>query len=158
MPKFGKCRFWLLLLVGGLGLLGPFGISRLSAQMNGMPLGSVVRNFVMPQRDAQGDLQANITGDQATIVSYNRTQIINLKVELYDSSGQNVTTTVTSPRCDYWTLERRLSSSDGVLLVRPESRITADAVEWDFKTQIAVLHSNVKVVLPKFTIGGTPSS
>jgi len=157
VPKFLGFRFWLLLLAGGLGF-GLAGVSRLSAQMNGMPLGSVVKNFVMPQRDAQGDLQANITGDQATIVSYNRTQIINLKVELYDSGGQTVTTTVTSPRCDYWTLERRLSSSDGVLVVRPESRITADAIEWDFKTQIAVLHNNVKVVLPKFTIGGTPSS
>jgi len=157
VPKHRRFRLSWALLAVGLGL-GFVGVSRLCAQMSGMPLGSVVKNFVMPQRDAQGDLQANITGDQATIVSYNRTQIVNLKVDLYDSSGQNVTTTVTSPRCDYWTLERRLSGSDGVLIVRPESRITADAIEWDFKTQVAVLHSNVKVVLPKFTIGGTPSS
>jgi len=153
VPKRLRLRLPGVLVLAGLALVSP-----LLAQMSSMPLGSVIRNFVMPQRDAQGDLQSNITGDQATIVSYNRTQILNLKVDLYDSTGQNVTSTITSPRCDYWTLEHRLSSKDGVLVVRPESKISADAVEWDFKTQVAVLHGNVKVVLPKFTVGAPPAS
>lgn len=119
--------------------------------ITGMPLGSVIKGFVMPQRDAAGVLQANITGDQATIVSLNRTQILGLKVELYEND--KVATTITSPRCDYWTLERRLNSHDGVLLVRPEARISADAIDWDFKTETAVLHRNVRVVLPQFTVG-----
>jgi hypothetical protein len=134
----------------------PTGGPRPPQQVNAMPLGSVIKDFVMPQRNAAGDLTANVTGAEANVVSLNRTLITGLKVELYDDG--KVTTTITAPTCDYWTVEKRLSGHDGVLIEKPEARITAAAVDWDFKSQVAILHRNVRVVLPKFAVGAPPAA
>ena len=153
MKRRGHKFLWgtgAVLVLGAVGLLADINPST-------MPVGSVIKGFVMPQRNAQGDLQANITGDAANVVSPNRIVITGLKVQLYDAAGTVVTTTITSPQCDFWQLERRLSGHSGVLIVRPESRITADNVDWDFKTQTAVLHKNVRVVLPQFAVGNPPA-
>jgi hypothetical protein len=151
-PRASKTRSRFL---SGVLLAAVFfvGVSSLSAQqqMSSMPLGSVVKGFVMPQRNAAGDLVANITGAQANVVSLNRTQITGLKVEMYEDG--KVSTTITAPACDYWTLEKRISGHDGVLVEKADVRITAAAIDWDFKTQTAVLHRNVRVVLPQFTVG-----
>jgi len=154
-PRASKTWARFRLLPGALLAVAAFfaGISSLSAQqqMSSMPLGSVVKGFVMPQRNAAGDLVANVTGAQANVVSLNRTQITGLKVEMYEDG--KVSTTITAPACDYWTLEKRISGHDGVLVEKADVRITAAAIDWDFKTQTAVLHRDVRVVLPKFTVG-----
>jgi hypothetical protein len=140
-----------LLALGGTALVAQINPST-------MPVGSVVKGFVMPQRNAQGDLQSNITGETATIVSPNRTVITGLKVEMYDAAGKTITTTITAPQCDFWPLERRLSGHHGVVIDRPEAHITAEDVDWDFKTQTAVLHKNVHVVLSRFAVGKPAAS
>lgn len=123
---------------------------------NSMPLGSVVKGFVMPQRGPTGDLQSTLNGEEARVLSPDRIVITGLKVDLYEAGGTRVGTVITAPRCDFWTVERRLSGHEGVEIERPDARITADAVDWDLKTQVALLHQRVRVVLPKISLG-TPT-
>jgi hypothetical protein len=150
-----KTSIGLLLGVAGFVLAAAAPL-RAETAVSGMPLGSIIKGFDRPQRNATGDLEAMLHGDQATVVSLNRIQITGLRIDLYEK--EKVATTITSPLCDFWNLENRLSSHDGVLLVRPEARISADAIDWDFKTQVALLRKNVKVVLPKFTVGSMAST
>jgi hypothetical protein len=130
------------------------GCPLLRADMSSVPLGSTIRGFVMPQRNEQGEMQANITGDTATAVSVNRTTITGLKIELYD--GKEVGTTITSPKSDLWNEENRLSTRSGVLIKRENMTITAQTMEWELKEQRAVLRQQVRVVIDKLDFGAKP--
>jgi hypothetical protein len=123
------------------------------AQVTPAPLGSTVKGFVLPQRNAEGKLEANITGDTAKVVSVNRTEIYGLKIQLYE--GDTVMTTITAPRSDLWTLENRLTGRDGVRVERGDLEITAQMVEWEPKQQRAILRKEVRVVIKEMDFGAT---
>ena len=144
-----------LLASGALVLLAVFPSSAQQG-MGAMPLGSEIRGFSMPQRNGAGQLEANIAGETATAVSISRTAIRGLHVDLYD--GGKVASVITAPQCDFWNLERRLSGSGGVQIQRADVRITADAFDWDFKTQSALLRNHVRVGLGKFIVGAPTDS
>ena len=131
------------------------GCSCLLADMSAIPLGATIKGFVMPQRNEQGEMQANITGDTAKAVSVNRTEIEGLKIELYD--GKEIGTVITSPKSDLWVQENRLSTRNGVLIKRGDMIISALSMEWELKEQRAVLRRQVRVEVQKFDFGAPPS-
>ncbi|WP_246189675.1 hypothetical protein [Methylacidimicrobium cyclopophantes] len=124
-----------------------------------IPLGSVVKEFRLPQRNPQGELEGVITGREARAISVNRTEILEMKIELYDQG--KVGTTILSPRCDFWKLEDRLSTQSGAVVERPDLRLTSQIMDWEVGAHRGVFRQNVRVVLyhlPLADPGGGKSS
>ncbi|VVM07886.1 hypothetical protein [Methylacidimicrobium tartarophylax] len=110
-----------------------------------IPLGSVVKEFRLPQRNTQGALDGMITGREAHAISVNRTEILDMKIELYDQG--KISTTILSPRCDLWKLEDRLSTQSGAVVERPDLRLTSQIMDWEVREHRGVFRQNVRVVL-----------
>ncbi|MDD4932256.1 MAG: hypothetical protein PHO89_02165 [Methylacidiphilaceae bacterium] len=110
-----------------------------------IPLGSVVKEFRLPQRNAQGGVDAIVTGREAHAISVNRTEIMDMKIELYDQG--KIGTTILSPRCDLWKLEDRLSTQSGAVVERPDLRLTSQIMDWEVAEHRGVFRQNVRVVL-----------
>jgi hypothetical protein len=142
---------WLLSL-----LLGIWGCVLAWSQEAGtdVPLGSVIKNFYLPQRDEAGRLLVALRGKEAKVVSVNRTEIVDLAVELYEE-GQPAAR-ILAPRCDLWNLESRLTGQSGIRVERKDLQILSKAIEWDLKNRRGVLHGGVRVVLYGLPLGLTP--
>lgn len=99
-------------------------------------------------------MEAMMTGKEARVISANRTEISDLKIELYDNN--EVTTVITSPKADYWRTDNRLSTRSTVSISRKDMDITSQSMEWDYKTKQGTLRHQVKVVLHNIDLG-TPT-
>ncbi|MFQ3670507.1 MAG: hypothetical protein SNJ84_03520 [Verrucomicrobiia bacterium] len=108
-------------------------------------IGSVIRGFELPKRNAEGEMQFKITGDKAVIMTPNRTELHDLKIDIYKEGKVNLT--VRSPRSDYWRMENRLTTEHGVEIVWPGLTVTAKAMEWDLNQTKGVLRQEVRVVI-----------
>ncbi len=133
-----------LLLGLFLGLISP-----LCAQIS-TTIGSVVKGFSVPQHNDNGELISKIGGSQADTVSPNRAVIKELVMEFYNKG--EVTMKITSQKCDYWFLQSRLNTRDGVKIERDNMVITAQNFQWEEKEKKGVLQKNVKVVLKDFSL------
>jgi hypothetical protein len=129
-------------------LVTPWAIAQVATQV-----GSVVKGFTLPQHNEAGELEARISGDEATTVSPNRTIIKSLKLELFEG-GKSVTT-ILSPKCDFWYLQGRLNTREGVIIDRKEMEITAKTMEWEFKEKRGTLQKEVRVVIRDLDLGTT---
>ncbi len=134
----------LFLLGTLLGLLAP-----LEAQIS-TTIGSVVKGFSLPQHSEEGELISKIAGTQANTVSPNRAVIKELVMEFYNKGV--VTMKVTSPKCDYWFLQNRLNTREGVTIERDNMVITAQNFQWEEKAKKGVLQKNVTVILKDFNL------
>jgi hypothetical protein len=114
------------------------------ASNNNLTTGQVTKGFTLPQYQ-NGKLNAMITGAEARVISVNRTEIIELKVDLYEAD--TISTTITSPKSDYWTADNKMRTRFGVVITRPDMTISAQTMEWEIKEQRGVLRQDVKVVL-----------
>ncbi|WP_018291947.1 hypothetical protein [Verrucomicrobium sp. 3C] len=158
----GHWRAWekkgYLLLLSGFALCSwafAFAPATLWADSASIPLGSVVKEFRLPQRNAQGGLDGVITGREAHAISVNRTEIIDMKIELYDQG--KIGTTILSPRCDLWKLQDRLSTQSGAVVERPDLRLTSQTMDWEVGEHRGVFRQNVRVVLFHLPLGKPPS-
>ncbi len=140
MKRLANKFIWIVFLVA------PLAIAQVATQV-----GSVVKGFTLPQHNEAGELEARISGDEATTVSPNRTVIRSLKLELYEG-GKSVTT-ILSPKCDFWFLQGRLNTRDGVTIQRSEFEITAQTMEWEFKEKKGTLQKDVRVVIRNMDLG-----
>lgn len=111
-----------------------------------LTVGSIIRNFEKPERDADGNLKFKLHGREATVISQNRIQIRGIQIDLYEK-GASVTQ-VTSDVSDYWMMENKLTTDQGVKITRPGLEITAQSMDWDLKEIQGILKGNVRVVLP----------
>ncbi len=123
----------------------------LKADLSSLPLGATIKGFVLPQRNAQGEMQATIKGDTAKAVSMNRTEITGLTIEIYD--GKDIGTVITSDKADLWNEDNRLSTRSGVIIKRGDMQISSRSMEWELKEQRAVLREQVRVVIEKLDFG-----
>jgi hypothetical protein len=114
------------------------------------PIGTVIKGFSLPQLDANGKPTSFINGDEARVISVNRTEIINMKIELYE--GNEIATVITSPKCDLWRALDRLRTRDGVVIKRKDMEFSAQTMDWEYKAQRGILRDNVKVVLSNFSL------
>ncbi len=146
LDPFGALSLFVLCLAAALVLP-----RRASADSASIPLGSVVKEFRLPQRNAQGELDGIITGREARAISVNRTEILDMKIELYDQG--KIGTTILSPRCDLWKLEDRLSTQSGAVIERPDLRLTSRIMDWEVGAHRGVFRQNVRVVLFHLPLG-----
>lgn len=109
-----------------------------------MTQGQVTKGFTLPQY-TDGKLTAMINGGEARVISVNRTEITDLRVDLYEDG--KVATTITSPKSDYWNADNKMRTRFGVEIKRPDMIVTSQTMEWEIKEQRGVLRNNVKVVL-----------
>ncbi|ACD83008.1 hypothetical protein [Candidatus Methylacidiphilum infernorum] len=116
-----------------------------------LPLGAVVKNFVLPQRNANGKLQATIQGEEAVAVSVNRIEIRKMKIELFDNDQP--TTTILSPRCDLWKLDNRLSTKNGAEIERKDLKLTSKIMDWEIDNRKGIFRENVRMVLYSLPLG-----
>jgi hypothetical protein len=142
-------RFSFTLLFSALGAL------YLLAQSS-TPVGTVIKGFTLPQRSEKGDPIANISGDQARVVTLNRTEITNLRVELFDDGKPS--TFITSSQCDLWRQENRLTTKSGVEIKREGMILEAGSMDWLYKERRGVMRNGVKVVLNNFQLGAKPGT
>jgi hypothetical protein len=137
----------------GLTVLAVVGLTAQSLeQKTPAPIGSTVKGFVLDQRDPQtGELKATLRGATAKVLTVNRTEITDMAVEMM--SGDKVSMTMTSPKCNYWHLEGRLSTNNSVKIMRDDLEIEAQNMEWDYKERKGVLRNNVKVIMKGIDLG-----
>lgn len=126
----------------------------LVAQSAQSPVGTVIRGFVLPQRNADGEPEANLTGDEARVLTLNRTEVTNLRVELFDEG--KVSVVMTTPLCDLWRDENRLESKAPVQVNRDNLEIKADQAIWYYRDKKGVFRGNVKLVISRFEFGAKP--
>ncbi|GAB4249047.1 MAG: hypothetical protein OHK005_15730 [Candidatus Methylacidiphilales bacterium] len=130
--------------VGCVMALGWMGVEATFGQSD-FAVGSVIRGFELPKRDADGVMQFKITGDKAIIMTPNRTEVHDLRIDIFKEGKVNLT--VRSPKSDYWRMENRLTTEHGVEIVWPGLVVTARGMEWDLNRTRGVLRDNVRVVI-----------
>ena len=110
------------------------------------PLGSVIRNFSLPQADGSGRQTALVKGKRATVVSPNQLKIEGLDVELFNSQGKPETV-ITATKSDFWRKEDKLTSDSGILVKRSTLLISANGIDWNVADSSGTLYNRVRVVL-----------
>ena len=117
----------------------------LLAQDANFAIGSIIKQFELPRRDKDGNMQSTIYGKEATVMSQNRIRIRGLKIDIFN--GESVGTKFTSPESDFWSEERRLTTSNGVTVSQREFTLTSQNMDWDMKTSKGVFSKRVRVVI-----------
>jgi hypothetical protein len=108
-------------------------------------IGSIIKQFELPQRDNNGKMQSTIYGKEATVMSQNRIRVRDLKIDIFN--GDSVGTKLISPESDFWSEEKRLTTSNGVTVVQPEFTLTSVNMDWDIKNSKGVFSKRVRVVI-----------
>jgi len=124
------------------------------AQSSGLSLGDKAKKFTLPLTE-NGELKMKISGDEATKLSVNRTEIMNMKIEVMSKGLPE--TIITSPRAYFWTQDQRLQTRNGVRIDRGDMLITAKSMEWQLKNDKGTLRRGVTVKLTGFDVGNRKS-
>lgn len=106
-------------------------------------IGSIVKKFELPQRDADGKLTLRIFGQEATVISANRIKVDGLKIDIF--SDDQAETVITSPTSDYWRKEGRLTTEGGVEVQHPNFKLTADEMNWELTPSRGNFKNNVRL-------------
>lgn len=124
-----------------------------SAQMD-FAIGSIIKDFSLPQRNPEGELKLQIFGDQATVISANRIKVENLRIELFEGGQPDIQ--INSPVCDFWRQENRLTTRQNVIITHPALRLTANQMDWELNENRGLFQGNVQVTLLKSEITTPP--
>ncbi len=131
-------------LAAGLGLLLIWlGTSPWLRAQADFAVGSIIRDFQLPQRGADGKLQLMIRGEQAMVMSANRIRVKLLKIDIY--SGEKPDMFMSSAESDYWRIEERLTSSTAVSVEHPGFTLTADQMNWELNESRGVFKGKVRL-------------
>ena len=144
-----------LLLIGVLSLSACFlvlGVAKAQTASDSggipqIPYGQTYKNFEFPLYE-HGVLKYKLYATQATGVSLNRAETTDMRIEVYEN-GQ-VTTTITSPKADLYSTERRMRTKNTVRIVRTDMVATAQRCDFDLVSKKYLLHDSVRVVLKNF--------
>ena len=117
-----------------------------------MPVGQTFKNFEFPFYE-DGKLKWTATATQATGITQNRAETLDIKIKIYDND--TVTTTITSPQADIYVTERKMRSTNTVLIERADMEATAQTCDFDMGNKKYVLRTNVKVTLKNFDAGAS---
>lgn len=134
--------------------LAALGLTVAWGQGGGLSMGDSAKKFTLPVSE-NGEVKMKISGDEATKLSINRTEIVNMKIELMNKGLPE--TIITSPRAYFWTLDQRLQTRNGVRIDRGDMLITAKAMEWQLKNEKGTLRNGVSVKLTGFDLGNRQS-
>jgi len=120
-----------------------------------VPVGQTFKNFEFPFYE-DGKLKWTATATQATGITQNRAEAMNIKIKVYDNDA--VSMTVTSPQADIYVNERKMRSSHTVEIDRNDMTATSQSCDFDLVNKKYLLRTNVKVVLKNFDPGATPGA
>ncbi len=112
--------------------------------------GDVTRDFSFPQINDKGKVEAILTGKEARAVSVHRTQITEMKIEVYQQ--EKVDAVITSPKCDLWNSDQTLRTKNGVSITKTNFKLDAEAMEWEYPHRRGVFRGHVRVVLQDFDL------
>jgi hypothetical protein len=112
-----------------------------------IPYGQSIRRFELPFYEG-GVLKWRLSAALATGKSLNRAETTDMKIELYDDD--KVTTTITSPKADLYSSERRMRTKNTVRIERSDLEATAQKCDFDYESKQYNLSENVRVVLKNF--------
>jgi hypothetical protein len=135
--RFGVPAVGLVLVLSWLGLC-PW----LLAQAD-FAIGSIIRDFQLPQRGADGKLQLMIRGEQAMVMSANRIRVKELKIDIY--SGDKPDMFMSSDESDYWRLEERLTTNAAVLVEHPGFTLSSEQMNWELNESRGVFKGKVRL-------------
>jgi hypothetical protein len=110
-------------------------------------IGSIIKDFALPQRDSQGAMKLQIFGEQATIISTNRIKVEKLHIELYQDGRPDVR--IESPESDFWKLENRLTTNHGVQIQHPSFALTAARMDWELNENRGLFQGGVTLTVQK---------
>ena len=122
-----------------------------------IPYGQSYKNFEFPFYEA-GQLKWILSATQATGVSLNRAEVTDMKIDVYDNG--KVTTTITSPKADLYSTDRRMRTKNTVRIERSDLEATSQRCDFDLISKQYHMQDNVRVVLKNFdaTSGLGPTS
>ncbi len=123
-----------------------------------VPVGQTFKNFEFPFYE-NGKLKWTATASQATGITQNRAEALDIKIKVYDENKDTVTMTITSPDADIYVSERKMRSSHTVDIIRSDMEATAQTCDFDMAAKKYILRTNVKVTLKNFDAGtGAPGA
>ncbi|MEM6821575.1 MAG: hypothetical protein AAF558_06520 [Verrucomicrobiota bacterium] len=108
-------------------------------------IGSIIKKFELPQRDSDGKLRLTIYGREATVMSRNRIKVNGLKIDIYQNGETE--TVLTSPNSDFWRIENRLTTQDGIAVEHPNFRLTAKEMNWELEPSRGSFKKGVKLMI-----------
>jgi hypothetical protein len=115
-----------------------------------VPVGQTFKNFIFPLwQDNQ--LKFTLTATQATGITQNRAEAMDVKIQIFDNGV--ATTTITSPQADLYVSDQKMRSSHTVQIERSDMEATSQNCDFDLKTKKYLLRTNVKVTLKNFDPG-----
>ncbi len=114
---------------------------------NEFAVGSIIRGFELPQRDAGGELKQLVFGEEATVITRNRIRIDGLRIDVFEN--QEPRTRIQSPQADYWDQEKRLTTSSGVRIQHPSFVLEAKQMDWELEGNRGMFQENVRVTLTR---------
>jgi hypothetical protein len=122
-----------------------------------VPVGQTFKNFEFPFYE-DGKLKWTATATQATGITQNRAEAMDIKIKVYDND--TVSMTITSPQADIYVSDRKMRSSHTVQIERSNMEATAQTCDFDLNNKKYLLRTNVKVILKNFDPGTslTPST
>jgi len=120
-----------------------------------LPVGQTDKHFQIPiyQENQQ---KATITAEEATGITLNRAETTQLKIELYENDV--ITTTITSPKADLYITDQKMRTKNTVRIDRSDMLATSQICDFDLKTKIYLLRTNVRVILKNFDASLTPGT
>jgi hypothetical protein len=112
-------------------------------------IGSIIKNFELPQRDKDGNMKLLIFGEQATVISANRVKMEKLRIDLYQDGKADVR--ITSPESDFWKQENRLTTTQGVAITHPSFSLTSQKMDWELDANRGLFQGGVTLSVQKKT-------
>jgi hypothetical protein len=116
-----------------------------------VPVGQTFKNFELPFYE-DGKLKWSATATQATGITQNRAEAMDVKIKVYDDTGTE-TMTITSPQADIYVADRKMRSSHTVQIERADMEALAQNCDFDLTNKKYLLRTNVKVTLKNFDPG-----
>lgn len=126
-----------------MALLGWLSATTLSAraQMEGQ----TIKNFRLPEYNAEGLLEHQLYGETATFLQDGIIQLSGLKIEIFNKGS--VAARVYSPECAYAPSRKMAASKDHIRIVTERGIVTGDGFAWNGENAQFQIFKNAKVVL-----------
>lgn len=118
-----------------------------------LPVGQTFKQFEYPDYQ-DGKLKATLYAKEAKGITLNRAEVTDLKIQVYDT----IPTTITSPKADLYVNEQKMRTKNTVQIDRTDMVATSQDCDFDLKTKIYLMRTNVKVVLKHFDLNPTPAN
>ena len=112
-----------------------------------------IEKFEIPERDENGNMKWKLTGDRGQMNNDGRLTIINARAEMYASN--QVAGVFTTPLCVLDRSNNRAATDAPVRLERANILVTGIGGDWDGKTSVVMIRSNVQMVIQNLTQGKT---